>query len=55
MNNLLSSRLYENRDFYKVFGKDLQRAQYSVIIESPSITAKRMEDITLWAGREAYG
>jgi phosphatidylserine/phosphatidylglycerophosphate/cardiolipin synthase-like enzyme len=45
MNNLLSSRLYDNRSFYKAFEKDLQHAQYSVIIGSPFITAKRMEEI----------
>src|SRR2546430_17559972 len=45
MNDLLSSRLYDNRNFYKTFKKDLQRAQYSVIIESPFITSKRMEEL----------
>lgn len=45
MNNLLSSRLYDNTNFYDVFKKDLQHARCSVIIESPFITAKRMEEI----------
>jgi phosphatidylserine/phosphatidylglycerophosphate/cardiolipin synthase-like enzyme len=45
MNDLLSSRLYDNTNFYKVFMKDLRHAQYSVIIESPFITAKRMDEL----------
>jgi phosphatidylserine/phosphatidylglycerophosphate/cardiolipin synthase-like enzyme len=45
MNDPLSSRLYDNTNFYKAFEKDLRHAQYSVIIESPFITAKRMEEI----------
>ena len=45
MNDLLSSRLYDNKNFYKVFKKDLEHAQYSVIIESPFITIKRMEEL----------
>lgn len=45
LNDLLSSRLYDNRNFYKVFGKDLRHARHSVIIESPFITAKRMEEL----------
>lgn len=43
MNDLLASRLYDNRNFYKVLIRDLRRARYSVFIESPFITAKRME------------
>jgi phosphatidylserine/phosphatidylglycerophosphate/cardiolipin synthase-like enzyme len=45
MNDLLFSRLYDNTNFYKTFMKDLNRAQHSVIIESPFITAKRMEEL----------
>lgn len=45
MNSLLSSRLYNNTDFYKTFKKDLQHARQSVIIESPFITSKRMNDL----------
>ncbi len=45
MNNLLASRLYDNTNFYKMFRKDLKHAQFSVIIESPFITAKRMEEL----------
>lgn len=45
MSDLLSSRLYDNKSFYKMFGKDLWHAQHSVIIESPFITAKRMEEL----------
>jgi hypothetical protein len=45
VNDLLSSRLYGNTNFYKTFKKDLQHAQYSVIIESPFITEKRMDEL----------
>lgn len=45
MNNPLASRLYDNPNFYKTFKKDLEHAQFSVIIESPFITAKRMEEL----------
>ncbi len=44
-NSLLSSRLYDNKDFYKAFKKDLKSARHSVIIESPFITSRRMDDI----------
>lgn len=45
MNDLLSSRLYDNTNFYKTFKKDLNRARLSVIIESPFITTKRIEEL----------
>jgi PLD-like domain len=45
MNDLLSSQLYDNNNFYKVLKKDLKRSRYSVIIESPFITTKRMEEL----------
>lgn len=45
MNDLLSSRLYDNTNFYKVFQKDLKHAQFSVIIESPFITTRRTEEL----------
>jgi phosphatidylserine/phosphatidylglycerophosphate/cardiolipin synthase-like enzyme len=45
MNNLLSSQLYDNRNFYKAFEKDLKSAQRSVLIESPFITTRRMYDL----------
>lgn len=45
MNNLLTSRLYDNKNFYKVFEKDLKRAQHSVLIESPFITTIRMSEL----------
>lgn len=44
-NSLLSSRLYDNNNFYKFFKKDLVSARHSVIIESPFITTKRMDDL----------
>lgn len=43
MNSLLASRLYDNNSFYGTFEKDLRRARVSVVIESPFITAKRMD------------
>lgn len=45
MNSLLSSRLYDNRNFYKSFEKDIKGAQRSVLIESPFITTRRMNDL----------
>lgn len=42
MNNLLSSRLYDNETFYGTFSEDLRNATESVIIESPFITTKHM-------------
>ena len=45
MNDLLSSRLYDNTNFYKVFQKDLKHARFSVIIESPFITTRRIEEL----------
>lgn len=45
MNSLLSSCLYDNRNFYKTFEKDLKHAQRSVLIESPFITARRMNEL----------
>ncbi len=45
MNNLLSSRLYDNRNFYKAFEKVLKSAQRSVLIESPFMTTRRMNDL----------
>jgi phosphatidylserine/phosphatidylglycerophosphate/cardiolipin synthase-like enzyme len=43
MSDLLSSRLYDNKSFYKAFEKDLKGARQSVLIESPFITTKRMD------------
>jgi hypothetical protein len=45
MSSLLSSRLYDNRNFYKAFEKDLKSAQRSVLIESPFITTRRMNEL----------
>jgi len=41
-NNVLSSRLFDNTNFYKTFEKDLYQAKQTIIIESPFITLKRM-------------
>jgi hypothetical protein len=38
---LLTSQLYSNENFYATFGRDLERCQYEVIIESPFMTTKR--------------
>jgi hypothetical protein len=43
MNNLLSSRLYNNETFYDAFASDFRTAKQSVIIESPFITSRRMK------------
>lgn len=43
MSDLLSSRLYDNKSFYKAFEKDLKGARQSILIESPFITTKRMD------------
>lgn len=45
MNNLISSRLYDHNTFYKAFEKDLKGARYSVLIESPFITSRRMDHL----------
>jgi len=45
MNSLLTSQLYDHTTFYKAFEKDLKRAHYSVLIESPFITEKRMNEL----------
>lgn len=45
MNSLLTSRLYNNTDFYRAFKKDLEHAQQTVLIESPFITARRMNEL----------
>lgn len=42
MNN---SQLFDNNTFYKAFKRDLRRATQSVVIESPFITARRMEHL----------
>jgi hypothetical protein len=45
MNDLLSSNLYDNNNFYKAFEKDLKHTQHSVLIESPFITPQRMANL----------
>lgn len=44
MSGLISSKLYDQNTFYKAFEKDLIRARSSILIESPFITTKRMND-----------
>lgn len=43
--SVLSSKLYDQDSFYKDFLKDLESCQKEVIIESPYITASRMEGL----------
>ena len=45
MNNLLSSKLYDNDTFYKAFTRDLSRTRNYVLIESPFITSRRMNEL----------
>lgn len=45
VSDLLSSRLHDNKSFYKAFEKDLKSARQSVLIESPFITTKRMDNL----------
>jgi len=45
MNSPLSSRLYDNRNFYRAFEKDVKGAQLSVLVESPFITTRRMNGL----------
>ena len=43
--NLLSSSLYDERNFYKGFTNDLRSAKHEVIIESPYLTVKRSHEL----------
>ncbi len=45
MNDLLSSKLFDNNNFYSSFTKDLERAHQSIIIESPFITIRRVDEL----------
>lgn len=40
--NLLTSRLYNERNFYYAFVNDLRRCNQELIIESPFVTSRRM-------------
>lgn len=42
-NSLVNSTLFDENSFYKAFVRDLNHCQEEVIIESPFITASRME------------
>lgn len=42
-NNSFNSKLYSQKDFYQKFIEDLKNCEKEVIIESPFITASRME------------
>jgi len=43
--DLLESRLYDQESFYSAFIDDLNRAKSEVIIESPFITTKRINQL----------
>jgi len=43
--SLLPSQLYDGKIFYSAFLKDLARRQKEIIIETPYITASRMETL----------
>lgn len=43
LNNLESSRLFDETSFYKQFINDLLRCEKEVIIESPYVTSSRMD------------
>ena len=43
--DLISSRLYDERSFYDAFIHDLKRAKKEVIIESPYITCRRVNQL----------
>lgn len=44
-NDLLYSRLYDERTFYQAFVRDLRRAEKEVIIESPYMTVPRVNSL----------
>jgi len=43
--DLLSSKLYSEETFYKAFIKDLKTSMHEVIIESPFITSRRLNQL----------
>jgi len=45
INEVVSSRLFDEINFYQAFIADLKRAQDEIIIESPFITPYRMEKL----------
>lgn len=45
MNSLLTSQLYDHTTFYRAFENDLKRAHHSVLIESPFMTERRMNEL----------
>jgi phosphatidylserine/phosphatidylglycerophosphate/cardiolipin synthase-like enzyme len=42
-NDILESKLFDEKSFYNIFTKDLERCTKEVIIESPYLTNNRME------------
>lgn len=45
-NDLLKSKLYDEKTFYQAFIKDLSRCQHEVIIESPYLAIKRTDNLS---------
>lgn len=43
--SMLSSQLYDNRTFYQALEQDLNGCKYEAIIESPFITANRVDSL----------
>ena len=43
--DLLNSKLYSDKTFYRAFEKDLARCKYEAIIESPFMTTRRTEKL----------
>jgi|GEM_PF-1962859 len=43
--DIAASKLYDETSFYKAFIKDLSKCHKEVIIESPYITSRRLNDI----------
>ena len=44
---MLNSQLYNEQSFYAAFARDLKSARHSIIIESPFITTRRLDQLYL--------
>lgn len=44
--NLLTSKLFDEKTFYRIFTEDLLKCKEEVIIESPFISSSRMRSLT---------
>lgn len=43
--NLLTSKLYDEKQFYAAFVSDLKKVKHEIIIESPYLTCKRTNEL----------